>query len=429
MNIALVMIPDKTEAAEQQRLFFPLAIYLLANYAREAGHQVTVVDSTQNTYSDMNYLSGFDLVGFSCNSFNFADSCEVAEKIKAINSDLKVLMGGIHPTYYSEEALQKPYIDYVIRGEGELALVSLLNSNFRESLLANIPGLSYKIDNNIIHNKKGEAIALDENTLLPAYDLVARNTKYLSFETSRGCQNKCTFCSVDHSYKWRPFSVKVVLDRLEKSLSMIKDVNAVKSILTTDDCFTTDIERAILICKEITRLFPDITFRIEARIRDLLSSDELLDTLAESNVSLIQVGVECGYDEGLKRIRKGINVEQIRRCAEKLGRKGLGRKTFFSFIVGMPWEHKKECLDTIDFANDIFNEYRVPGNIALWAALPSVLSNEFGMCKDELYMQKGWWYDKELFFKLHPNLSPEEFDEILIKRQNFLDIASKYIIL
>ncbi len=427
MNVLLTMIPQNIEFRDQQKLYFPLSIYLLASYVRNAGHEVSIScfpDPATIKYDDW---GKFDLVGFSCNTFNYADSCEVAEKLKSVNSNIKILFGGIHVTHFPEDALKKEYIDLVIRGEGEDSFVKLLKTNLKNELFSEVPGLSYKIDEKFFHNKLGSPIVLDSSTLLPAYDLIKGNLSNIPFETSRGCQNKCTFCSIDHKYKWRGFSEDVIMDRLDQCLSWFPNKNSIKSIATTDDCFTTDTKRAKKILKAITKKYPEIPLRIEARIRDLLFDDELVDALAECNLGMLQIGVECGYDEGLKRIRKGISTEDVRKCAEKLSKRGVGRSCFFSYIIAMPWENKDDCHKTLSFAEEIFEKYRIPGNSVLWLPLPSVISEEYGLARSDWYNRKGWWYDNEIFFESHANIKQSDFGEIMHRNQMFIQESLNYL--
>jgi anaerobic magnesium-protoporphyrin IX monomethyl ester cyclase len=427
MKTALTMFPENIEWEGIQQQNFPLGIYLIASYLKHAGHEVSTLNFHEKDDIDLNHLSTYDVVGFSCDSFNYAKTCEVAREIKELNPKVRIVFGGIHVSHLPAEALANPFVDYVVRGEGELIMTRLLESDFKKERLCGIPGLSYKIGDRIEHNAPGEPIVLDSSTLLPAYEQMTIGMDYLPFETSRGCQNKCTFCSIDQSHHWRPYSEEVMFDKLEQSLSLVPDVGSLKYLSTTDDCFTTDPKRAINILRGVTRRYPFLSMRIQARIRDLLKDEELLDVIAECNVKSTQIGVECGYAEGLKNAKKAISLEQVDECARKLGEKGLTKKAYFAYMIGLPWETKKECLTTISFAEDIFQKYGVPGNIALWFPFPAKITSDYGFCRDEWYRKKGWWGDDAILLESHPNLSPGDLSEIHVSFERFIRKSNEYL--
>lgn len=90
---------------------------------------------------------------------------------------------------------------------------------------------------------------------------------------------------------------------------------------------------------------------IEARISNILSG-EFLEGFQRNLISQMQIGVECGYDEGLKKIKKGLTIAQLYKGLRIIEEKGLSSVANLSFIIGFPWEDFgtiEKTLDTVEY--------------------------------------------------------------------------------
>jgi len=145
-------------------------------------------------------------------------------------------------------------------------------------------------------------------------------------------------------------------------------------------------------------------------------NENLLSTIASCNNISIQIGVESGYNEGLKKIHKGILRDDILRGAKILNRYGLQKSSLFSFIIGFPWETYDGCQKTIETAAFVKGKYGVSVNCVWWIPLPS---EEY----DNIYEKSGlerfgywdnaWEADKTIIFpKMHDYLSYKQYEKI-----------------
>lgn len=101
----------------------PLGISYIGAALRAEGHDVQLeIMQSKDVYPD---FTGADVVGISCNTVQFKSGLKIAKAAKALGKT--VVIGGPHPTTNPEEALQSGYVDYVIRAEGEITIVELLN--------------------------------------------------------------------------------------------------------------------------------------------------------------------------------------------------------------------------------------------------------------------------------------------------------------
>jgi len=149
-----------------------------------------------------------DLVGISCLfSPYFKEALACACEIKSL-LDVPVVMGGGHASACPESLLADPSVDYVIRGEGERPLVELVRAMKNGMGPETVPNLGFKKDGALKFNAKGDPYPLDEIPWAELSDL--KNESYLYEKrpmcmvmTSRGCPNRCAFCSVHSVFGWK----------------------------------------------------------------------------------------------------------------------------------------------------------------------------------------------------------------------------------
>lgn len=148
----------------------------------------------------------FDVVAFSCYIWNITQTLEVAKRIKALNPNIKIMLGGPEVSYDWQEVLLLPQVDYIILGEGEVPFQQFLQ---HYPSVQTVPNLAYK-ENNQVHYLPGasnfDILQLSHiNPYLyePAEQLA---TKVSYIETSRGCPYKCEFClaSLDNKVRYLP---------------------------------------------------------------------------------------------------------------------------------------------------------------------------------------------------------------------------------
>jgi radical SAM superfamily enzyme YgiQ (UPF0313 family) len=124
-----------------------------------------------------------------------------------------------------------------------------------------------------------------------------------------------------------------------------------------DDCFTLDKQRVLAITDLLKNGPHGASFTLDARASDLRDA-ELCESIAPY-VNAMLVGAESGYEAGLRKIRKGIRLQDILDSADNVKRSGIARQTVFSFIIGFPWESYEEVMRTVEFAFELYARYGV----------------------------------------------------------------------
>jgi radical SAM superfamily enzyme YgiQ (UPF0313 family) len=100
-------------------------------------------------------------------------------------------------------------------------------------------------------------------------------------------------------------------------------------------------------------------------------------------------GIECGYDEGLKRVRKNLTVDEVRRCARLLNEYGVHQGAVFSYIVGFPWETEHERMQTLRLADEVYQLCGIKSTCFYWLPTPSAMTEEYQVHLD--YSVPFWW--------------------------------------
>ena len=404
-----------------------LAMYYLGAILRDKGHTIHIINP--DDYIDgmvgeslasviIEKFKDFDLFAFSSNTFTWGYVKKCISTLKVNNIKNPIVFGGIHPSRVFNHIMQTTDIDYILIGEGDKSFPILVETLERKKNLSEVPNLVYRNDKgDIMINSFMDKMTFDKNTLYSAYDLIPENIyETISIETSRGCSGNCSFCSILNKRCWRGFNSDEAVKRIIGIEKYMRDKILRKSIIFTDDHFFEDKVRAIEILTKLSVTnIKSYSFLVEAKLKVLLD-DNVLSAIKKFPGISVQVGVESGYDEGLKRIKKGIKKEQIFQVAEKILKYQLNTNIFFSFIIGFPWETKKDIFKTIETVGFIAMKYNIIVNLVWWLPLPSPefdalrkMNPDIGF---DIFDNVEWNYDERIFEMSHPLLTQKDIIEI-----------------
>lgn len=292
-----------------------------------------------------------DFIGIKMYTGTFKSAQHVAEIAKESNPAMKIIVGGTHPTLDPIGTIKTGYYDYVVRGEGEYTVLDIVSGvDVRQ-----IKGITFKDKDGAIINNEDRGFVEELDSLpFPERDkLYSGNGKIDvgAIITSRGCPFQCTYCASSQIWdkKVRYRGVDNVLEELEY---MVK-CKGVSLIRFQDDTFTLNKKRAIEILEGILSKGLKIKWTCDTRIDKL--DKEILQVMKKSGCIRVKVGVESGSDEVLKRIKKGLSVEQIRKAVEMIKEVGIPLTVYF--MIGFPGETDDDVRKTIRFADEIKADY------------------------------------------------------------------------
>jgi anaerobic magnesium-protoporphyrin IX monomethyl ester cyclase len=297
-----------------------------------------------------------DIVGLSFMSFQCSNAIKIAKIIKEYGSKILVVIGGYHPSLMYEEIAEShdsPFIDFIVRGEGEATFRELVNAVNSGTGYENINGLSYKANGTFIHNAPRELLSLD------SIQLPDRNVRLITkgfsifgmssdgVETSRGCTYNCKFCSINKMYgrSFRTYEI----DRI---IADIKDAqkHGIKALVITDDNITLDLERLETLCEEIiASKLNTMHYIVQATVKGIAHSEKLVKKMADAGVKMVFLGIESYSRTELDFLRKKSSTEEDTRKAVKYLR-DYNIVSWGGFIVGKPDDDENSLWDTYNFA-------------------------------------------------------------------------------
>lgn len=384
----------------------PYGVYMLAEVLRQEGHEVTVVDLVaQGSLSLASYeqtIKDSHLIGISATSLSWPAALDMIVAIKQRYPKIPIVLGGIHATMFDDYILSSFPVEYIIRGEGELALPRLADAIAKGGELRDVPSLSMMADGHVVRTPLAPPVTEAQMCSLPMPDyesIPLSSYKGVALESSRGCPFSCSFCSTSYRRSWRGISPEVFVERVEylRPYSRSTEYGCIHVI---DDEFSANWKRAKSIARLLSKRGNDVGLVFDSRANDILHED-FVEAIAPHTHHFL-VGAECGYDEGLARVGKGTTCAKLEQAASVMLKHGISHRCDFSFILGLPWETKDDVLKTMSFACHLYANYGVNVMLQWYCLIPgsSLWAEEMekGVINVSYYDNYGFFRSPELFF-------------------------------
>jgi len=369
MGKTLLLIPPLTleqrmgELAEGGAVMPGLGILYIASYLRKNGLPVSILDAEGKGLDVEGTVEAIinhqpDILGITSTTVSIIPATEVAKRVKNKMPHIKIFIGGPHVTALPTETMETfKEIDGCVLGDGEISFGQVVkNTNNGVPLDTDVDGIIWRNENGEIILKPKNSYLNDLDSLpFPAWDMLEgfpkiyrppfhsyRRLPIANIITTRGCPYACTFC--DRSVfgkKTYSHSVEYVIEMIEY---LIKDFG-IKEISIKDDMFIMSYERVSEFCQQIRKKNLNITWSCNGRVNFI--NDELLKEMKKSGCWMIAYGIESGSPEMLKKMKKGINKEQVITALKLTRKNGIVSKGFF--MIGIPGETVGTMQETLDF--------------------------------------------------------------------------------
>lgn len=289
-----------------------------------------------------------DIIAFSVNTPTFPYAVKIANAVKAINPRVHTVVGGYHPSSFPESCIV-PGIDQVVVGEGEAAMLDIVNGNREKIITGRMMQFSELPwpDRALIRNERNIAVAYKDN-----------QQNIVSFQTHRACPFQCKYC-LDGANKVLYGTQKAIVrhrdvsDALDEIESVVKTYN-LHLIKFSDPTWNVDIDWIKKFCLEKIRR--NITVPFYPNIHAGVTSEDMFQLMAQANCEQIAIGVESGSPKILKQIGKGTTTDTIKRSVAWAKKAGILVRGYF--ILGMPEETDEDLSMTEQFAAELdLDEY------------------------------------------------------------------------
>lgn len=352
-----------------------------------------------------------DFLGLLCYTESRFQVFDFARKAKEINPNCKIMIGGPHTFTLDETTLKHyPFVDIIVRGEGEETILEIINGKPFEEIL----GITWRGNNGEVIRNSDRPLINNIDSLHCDYSLIFSQVKGwkdlevsdelqkindLPVIASRGCPFQCAFCAAHELWgkRYRGLSPEELVRRLKKLSS---DYN-IGYFRFYDALFTVNDRRILEFCDLLEKNNLKISFRIDIRAG---TSREVLKRLKEVGCDVVGFGVESGSDKILQRINKKTTRKQIEETI-KICRE-LGYWIIGFFMVSLPDETLKDVEKTFELLK-YFDEvnvqfFKIHPNTAIYEEL-----KQRGEIDDEVWFNPNYgsktrygnevYYCKEMF--------------------------------
>ncbi len=305
------------------------------------------------------------------------DDLSLVRELKA-RTGARIALAGAHPTHFGRILLEEnPELDWVLKGEYELNALAAIravhasSSEEAERSLAAVPGLVRRARgadgapiadvHAVLEGPKGEPIHdLDSlpfparhlfptrqaPTMWPYWDGFCQRRPAVQMHGSRGCPFKCTFClwiSVIYEQgPYRVFSGKRIVDEMEHVIARY----GAREIYFDDDIFTVKEDHVLDVCREIEARGLKVSWSV---MGDAMAvTERAIDAMAKAGCIGMKFGVESANQGVLKKLRKPVKIDKVRKVAEWCAERGI--KTHATITFGLEGDTPETMQETLAFA-------------------------------------------------------------------------------
>lgn len=397
MRVTLIHPPAflNPTALTALRPSLPLGLAFVAASARDAGHEVTVIDAVGEAPDRVLREGRVAVLGLPIEDIvaRLPADCEVVgvsemftyqwkhcskliDAIKAARPDVLVVGGGEHFTGLPQLSLDESEVDLVAMGEGEETICDLLKryGAWREAnpdaepagrvheWAAGCAGLAYRTPDGeepiTVEERRARVLDVD-NIPLPAWDLFQVMTydenRFVSgirkgitvpILATRGCPYRCRYCSSPNMWttKWIARDPKLVADEIEGYVEKYGAGNFPFHDLTAI------LKRDWIVdfCNEIIGRKLDISWQLPSGTRCEVVDDEVADLLYRSGGWSLNFAPESGSERVREKVKKQMKEESLFSAVDAAVKNKLNASCFF--VLGFPGDEPEDMKATLQWA-------------------------------------------------------------------------------
>ncbi|MBL7196575.1 MAG: cobalamin-dependent protein [Candidatus Omnitrophica bacterium] len=425
MRILLLTAPLPVQNAS-----FPIGLSYIGTVLKQKGYEVKIVDSiapfkkySKNDIKELIKIYKPDIVGFSLFINFITEVYDFVMELKGTFNNIIFIAGGPHASALPEEVIQHGF-DFVVIGEGEEIVVELANSIEKQNRpYEKIKGLAFKNrkDNKIIitepnpYIKDLDCLPFPERESFPIENYTGSldsdsDPYFWILSSSRGCPFNCSYCMnadvFGRNYRFR--SAENIFQEIQYLYTSFN----VRYIYFIDDEFMINKERIYRMIDLLAENKLNIGWTALARITNI--NTEFINRMFKAGLKEIVYGVESGDPTTLKKINKGMSLEQIRNGIEDTLKSQI--PTFgINNMIGFPWEKRENIINTYRLNKSIGNSVQV--SHSFWVPIPyprTALYNAY----HKQYGFTNWWLNINNF---SPEYDSNNYSPFFKKHMFFLD--------
>nr|MDJ0879118.1 magnesium-protoporphyrin IX monomethyl ester anaerobic oxidative cyclase [Halieaceae bacterium] len=366
MRILLIHPNYRSGGAEIAGNWPPAWVAYLAGPLKAAGYtDIHFVDAMTNDLADEEIAGKLrelqpDIVGVTAITPSIYAAERILELSKEHCPDALRVLGGIHATFMYKQVLSEaPWVDVIVRGEGEEIIVNLIRCVAEGRWPADrkkVHGLAYRDGEQFVATQAASTVK-DLDGIQPDWDLLEWD-KYIYIplgvkvaipNMARGCPFTCSFCS---QWKfWRDYRVRDPIKVVDEIEDLVEN-HGVGFFILADEEPTINRKKFIQFCEElIARDLPRrVQWGINTRVTDIYRDRELLKFYREAGLVHVSLGTEAAAQMKLDRFNKETKVDENKTAIRLLREADIFVEA--QFIVGLDNETAETLEETYQMAWD-----------------------------------------------------------------------------
>lgn len=342
----------------------PLGIGYLSSCLKKQGINSIIIDAAKTGILEEELIKIIekenpDWICISCLSAYFNKVKSLSIKLKQKN--YKTIIGGVHPTFMPYMTLVETLCDYVIVGDGEIALPQLIQQGDNKDIKG-VYSLKELKDENSFFERTEQYSNLDDipfpdweqmqpKTYPPApMGMVAKKYPIAPIIASRGCAHACTYCAGNQlsERKVRFRSAQNVISEIKLLVERykVKEFQFIDANIILKRHFIEEI--CNLLIKEKLNKIP---WSCPSGIRADCFDYDLAKLMKKAGCYMTVIGIESANPQILKTIKKGETIETITEAINNAHKAGI--ITVGAFMLGLPGDTRETIRETINYAKNV----------------------------------------------------------------------------
>lgn len=321
----------------------PLGLLSISGSLIDDGHKVELLDGDYHNYSLQQMVKLTEkqnpdivLTGHSGSSSAQPIINKLSKLLKKNLPKLKIILGGVYPTYHSDSILNEhSHIDIIVRGEGEKIVNNLINAISTNKDLQTVKGISFRNNEKIIHTTNEELIEnLDEYRiaweLMDGYNYTYwGNKKAVVIQFSRGCPYPCTYCGQNQFWKkWRHRDPEKLADEIE----MLHRTFNIQVVNFADENPSSFQEPWIKFLKALIEKKLNLSLVASIRSDNIVRDENFIHLYKQAGFERFLLGIEAYNQNTLQKIKKHGTIINDKKAIELLRKHDI--LSMATYVVG-----------------------------------------------------------------------------------------------
>jgi anaerobic magnesium-protoporphyrin IX monomethyl ester cyclase len=335
MRILLVNIPHPAIGSRiPKEQLPPLGLLWVGGPLIDAGHKVKLIDGefgpmplVEIVSQARAYSPDVVMFGHSGSSSGHPIIAKTAQMVKAAMPKVRIVYGGVHPTYHWREILaEEPYVDAIVRGEGEVIVQRLIAAFETGALLDTIEGIAFLKDSVPFATPAAPVIAdLDAQRI--GWELIDHSRysywggkRAVVIQFSRGCPHLCNYCGQRGFWtRWRHRDPQ----KLAAEIAHLHREHGVEVFNFADENPSAGRKPWLAFLRALIAENIEVTLVGSTRADDIVRDKDELHLYKKAGFERFLMGMETTDEATLALIKKGATVTADREAIKLLRQHGI----------------------------------------------------------------------------------------------------------